>query len=345
MCLRPGHIELVEEERRGLILPLLGVRITPMVNSPEQHIDSLPRQKREEAYRQVAMVCVFRVEGLSEDEVADKAKFDSVEDMYFRLKRWGLSGLVPIEEGVDLEHTIDRRPVKPNNQRQPQPSKEPGRELPPLSNATTLFRDTINSLAVYLDNLTCHRVILRDGRFVATDEIPREVGMYPLVYLSSEYSSERWAKICADHNKDPMSTTEIYVYQGTSWSKGATHYPPWFETCLITAVLMQSPGYVERLLEEVSLEPDRVSRDQIKALLYGRPGKGDGLYATARKLARLIRGAGVRRGRAVAPVPPFRQALAQATKELREKGLADETIRQELKISEEEFDSLVKLLD
>jgi hypothetical protein len=110
--------------------------------------------------------------------------------------------------------------------------------LPALSNATTLFRDTVNTLADYVEQLKHHKVALRDGRFVATDEIPKEAEMYPILYIRDEYNAERWEEICALYDKDPESTTVVQVYEDTSWAKGAAHYPPWFETCLITVVLM-----------------------------------------------------------------------------------------------------------
>src|SRR5215213_7803674 len=73
-----------------------------MDSLPDQHIDSLPKQKRREAYMQVGMVYAFRSKGLPEGEVAQRAKFESVEDMYFRLKRWGLTGLLPPERQEEL---------------------------------------------------------------------------------------------------------------------------------------------------------------------------------------------------------------------------------------------------
>jgi hypothetical protein len=57
---------------------------------PEQHLDSLPDWKRREVYQQSGTDCAFRSQSLREDEVAQKATFDAVDEMYFRLKRWGL---------------------------------------------------------------------------------------------------------------------------------------------------------------------------------------------------------------------------------------------------------------
>jgi len=124
-----------------------------MDNLPDQHIDSLPNLKRGEAYQQIALLCAARFEKLSEVEVAKKAKFDDDKDMYFRLERWGLSGLVPPEEAAEKEHSINTSSGKPKTLRQPQPSKESGRKLPALANATDLFRDTIDTLAAYLEGL------------------------------------------------------------------------------------------------------------------------------------------------------------------------------------------------
>ena len=94
-----------------------------MDSLPEQHIDSLPERNREEAYRQVGIVCAFRSQGLSENDVAKKAKFTSVEDMYFRLERWGLHGLVPprAEEAQQEERTS--RTSKSSYTRKPRPGE------------------------------------------------------------------------------------------------------------------------------------------------------------------------------------------------------------------------------
>lgn len=174
------------------------------------------------------MVCAFRSQRWPEDKVADKAKFGSVEDMYFRLKRWGLSGLVPLkEETEETSRTVCERKARGTSSgpRQPQPSREAGRQLPALSNATALFRATINTLADYIEQLEYHNVVLRDDRFVATDEIPKEAELYPIIYIRDEYSAERWKEICAEHNEDPESTAVVYVYRDASWAKGAAYYP------------------------------------------------------------------------------------------------------------------------
>jgi hypothetical protein len=289
--------------------------------------------------------------GESDAEIAQKVDgVTSPRDLYERIKEDGhpicsKCGAMYVDDAhcgplSDPSENVGT----PEMPRQPQPSKEAGRELPALSNATALFRDTVNTLADYIERLQYHKVVLRDGHFVATDEIPKEAEIYPIMYIRDEHTAERWEEICAEHDEDPKSTSVVYVYQDASWAKGATHFPPWLETCLFTTVLMQSPGAVERLLNEVNLEPAEAPREQIRDLLLGRPGKSEGLYRTAAKLARVIRGAEVGQGRPRSPVNSWQQAMVQAIKEGRERGLTDERIRQTLEVDEEEFARLEKLL-
>jgi hypothetical protein len=126
-----------------------------MDSIPEQHIDSLPKYKREETYRQIGMVCAYRAKGLSEDEVAEKARFNTVEDMYFRLKRWGLLGLVPREEDVD------------KTERRAGTTREEPAELPPAYDARPLFYRALQKLNRAIADLENRKEYLQNGRFVA----------------------------------------------------------------------------------------------------------------------------------------------------------------------------------
>jgi hypothetical protein len=75
-----------------------------MDSLPEEHIDTLPKDTREDALWKISAIGVLRGRGLPEDEVAERAGFSSVEDMYFRLKRWALPGLVPPTKRGALGH-------------------------------------------------------------------------------------------------------------------------------------------------------------------------------------------------------------------------------------------------
>jgi len=122
-----------------------------MDSLPEQHIDSLPKDKREEAYLQVAIVCAYRGQGLAEEEVAKKAKFASVEDMYFRLERWGLSSLLPLGG-------------KPQSLRKRKARQGEGKteDLPPPADATELFREALESLSLVTKSLRHYQETYQD---------------------------------------------------------------------------------------------------------------------------------------------------------------------------------------
>ncbi len=135
----------------------------PHMNSlPEQHIDSLPKDRRKKAYEAVALLWAARMLGItSEEELAKKAKFPSVDAMHVNLQNWGLVGMLPETS----------RPT-----RQPKVPKFEGeaQELPPYANAATHLRDTIRTLeSPYLEHMLSLKETLQGRYFVGegkTDE-------------------------------------------------------------------------------------------------------------------------------------------------------------------------------
>jgi hypothetical protein len=308
---------------------------------PEQHIDSIPNnQARKEALKKVARVSFHRFyhPHLSEQEIAKDAGFENTENMRTSLKRWGLVGLLPPEEKKPTENNH-----KDSHELNPKPGHGLATQLPDISNARVLFRDTINTLAHHLENLAYHKDVLWGGKFFATDEIPKEAEMLPISYVRDEMPSEEWKKLCSRLGEDPESSV-VYEYTDAVWAKGASHFPRWEETFLITAVLMDQPLKAERLLRELHPEPDQAPREEIHKLMFGRPGKSEGLYASARKISRLIRGGDTKPGRNPVGIDSFSQAEILSIREQREKGVSDKEIRRKLDLTEEEFKEREKFL-
>lgn len=70
-----------------------------MDSLPEQPIDSLAKPQQREAYEKHARLCAARSFGIeSEDELAKRAAFSSVEVMRISLSNWGLSNLLSRQE-------------------------------------------------------------------------------------------------------------------------------------------------------------------------------------------------------------------------------------------------------
>jgi hypothetical protein len=123
-----------------------------MDSLPDQHIDSLPKDAREDAYWKISVIGLLRGKRFPEDEVAKKAQFDSVEDMHFQLKRWRLPGLVPSPQAK-------RRKIKGGGGNKS--------ELPSLTAAHHLFVAAIKSFQRAIKQLPLRRDCRQDGHVVS----------------------------------------------------------------------------------------------------------------------------------------------------------------------------------
>lgn len=124
---------------------------------PEQHIDSLPKDKREEAYEQVARLAAARLNGIeSEEELARKAGFPSVEAMRSRLEVWGLTGLLP----------LGSKP-KPVGERKARGAEGEPVELPLPTSAMPLFENTVRFIEGEITYVAGLKEVLQGGRFMS----------------------------------------------------------------------------------------------------------------------------------------------------------------------------------
>jgi hypothetical protein len=130
-----------------------------MDSLPEQHIDSLPKDRREKAYKQVAWLWAARMQGISsKKELANKADFPSVEAMCVNLQHWGLAGMLPETSRPT------RKPKVPKFESETQ-------ELPPFANAAAHLRDTLRTLeSPYLEHMLTLKETLQGRYFVGKGE-------------------------------------------------------------------------------------------------------------------------------------------------------------------------------
>jgi hypothetical protein len=81
------------------------------------------------------------------------------------------------------------------------------------------------------------------------------------------------------------------------------------------------PRHAPLLYKKLGLEPSKEGWQKIRELVEGRPGKADGLYPIARRLAKAMRAVEVEQpgkrggGRTRKPVDSFSQARMDAIKE------------------------------
>ncbi len=204
-----------------------------MGSLPEQHIDSLPKEKREDAYWQISAICICRGKGLSEDEVAKKARFDSVEDMYFRLKRWGLTGLLPLEEeSEEVSKTAQERKGRASG---------PVEDLPPAGAATPLFREKLDLLAQANEDLKYRKEKRQAGRFILS-----RVDTSPHHLRREDWSEEEWEGLANTHNLD-ASADALSIENGRTFSIGGATYVPQAPLPVLIAIYVLMEGEIEPL--------------------------------------------------------------------------------------------------
>ena len=311
-----------------------------MDSLPVEHINSLPRPKREEAYRRVGMVCAFRSRGLSESEVAKRAGFRSVGNMYIRLERWGLSGLMPPEKQAESPRpkTIDTKPKqKARSSGQPE-------ELPNASAAAELFNDALDELTATVRMLEHLSLVYQGGRFAGTYTFE---GSW--IWPPNRSSEERWQELGAQDDEDPDIESVPLRSAMSNHPTEAGPYPPREVVVLIAAYALTGRP-IEPLLKVLSPEHSEADIEEINKLLYETKFAGrsqNGLLRTAQRFAAAVYGRKVGKG----PPPPQsagEHLLACYITERREAGLTDEEIRQEIldsgrELSNEDFARLAKL--
>ncbi len=303
-----------------MILEDAGPRHYRMDSLPEQHIDSLPDHAREHALWQVGVACFLRGKGRPEEEVAEGAEFGSVEDMYFRLRRWGLPGLVPLEEEPkEAPKTARERKGRLSG---------PVKDLPPAGLAAPLFREKLDLLGRANEDLKYRKEKRQAGRFILS-----RVDTSPQPIRREDYPEELWEGIANTHNLDASADT-LYIENGRTFSIGdATHVPQSPLPALI-AVYVLMGGEIEPLFELLAGgTPTKEVREQIRRVIEGTRGSGgreDGLKVLVGRLATLMRGGDVS-GRNRKPVSALEFQLICRIREGREAGIPDEKIYEGLR--------------
>jgi hypothetical protein len=276
-------------------------------------------QKRKEAYIQIGMVCVFRSQGLSEGQVAKRAKFESVEDMYLRLKRWGLTGLLPPVAQVE---TPKRQATRAKPERQAR-KLGPVKELPTAGNATELFKERLEALLRSAELLE-HMDEGLHGRYFVRQDVETATVLFSWEHLSEVGREALRKQHGPDFNEDFVDPNALVKLPG-----GVALSPSETEAILI-GVYALAGGDMDRLLDALHLDSSSVgaeTREEIRQCIEGfRPDdKKDGLKVLARQLATWVRGSEVRPGRRSGRSKAD-HAFACAITHLRNQGLSDEEI-------------------
>lgn len=277
-----------------------------MHSLPPQHIDSLPKALREQAYKQIAGLWFARMQDVdSEEELATKAGFPSVEAMHANLQNWGLGGMLPAR-------TMSK-PVRKSRA----PNVQGGaQELPSLKDAATTFRDTIRTLEDYLEQVTTLKETLRGDYFIGEGETEesniREV-------RGAQWHPHPYVVI--------LVATSILEHHG-NWGfverlLNELHLKP------TEANRQQLVRYIYGRAVDENGRPKRNKDGKWKR-------EGDGLLDRAKQIAALIRGAPkVRTGQKPSPITSLDQYEAWRIKQLIGQGLSQDEVERRAR---EEFE-------
>ncbi len=279
-------------------------------------MDSLTGPARKEAYSKIALVLVSREEGIcSEEEIAQKAGFGSVEAMHTQLGNWGLPGLLP--KSVTASNT------QPKQRKAKASTRDAGMELPRPVAAAALFEEAIEALHRIVEDLEHYRLVRKDGRFINT-HVDNDCATY---FPRSSFTPEQWRELCETYGHDADS--EGFTLLGTKMKSptGGSKYPP---RPLVTLIAVY--GLLERdmraLLQALHPDPPSVDGTRISALLYKtKQAHGrDGLVRTAEQLAELVCGGDGRKGSPAGYLSAREQNVACSITEYREQGWTDQQI-------------------
>jgi hypothetical protein len=210
----------------------------------------------------------------SEDELAQKAGFGSAEGMYRQLESWGLSGLLPSGEN---SQAVVSGTAKSSGERKPRKGGGEVVELPPAANAAPLFARVIEKLNEAVRTLSTRIEYFQGGRFVATN-VRYDLGM-PGYRGKFQQGPRRQNLFSIDLylNKTPL---------GASWE------PPEPLTTLIGVYAITGEP-LKPLVEALHLEPT----SEVWESLEKRIEKDDELRPAVNRVARVVRGGTVGRGR------------------------------------------------
>jgi hypothetical protein len=286
----------------------------------------LPPDERERALYAVAMAATHQGKGgFSEEEIADKAGFESVEHMRQQFAQWDLPSWLSGAQHAQQKHQSKRRPGAGSGRIE---------ELPPAARAASLIRERLQDLMNRLTDLEHRREFYQDKRFVGADVYTDPVFISRCDPKTNRdiFSAEEWRELCERHGQSP-DLDEIMVTDAVTWiPKGADPSPAEPLTTLI-GVYALAGGEMEPLLE--ALHPGTPSEDaleDIRKRVEGRKKRDgvDGLKTVAQQLAQRVLG----RSPMGSPPPslsPVEHDAACYITHLREEGLADDAILAKLR--------------
>jgi len=283
---------------------------------------SLSVEEQERALREAVLAWhLTNNEGASEEQITERLGYGSVEALRRQLENWGMPDWVVGKESETTSTTNRLRKKRSRRLRDLGPTKE----LPPVGNATELFKERLKVLLKIAEQLEHINEDLHGKYFDRTN-----IDTSP-VYLSRRLlPKELWEALRDRHGLDP-DEDDFLDTDAVSMLPGGVARSPSEITATFISVYALAGGRMDLLLE--ALHPDSPSVraetwEEIRQCVEGSKADGDkrdGLKVLARHLATWVRGSEVRSGRP-AGLSEADHAFACRITHYRKQGLTDEDI-------------------
>jgi hypothetical protein len=294
---------------------------------------SMPRLSDEalrQRLRKLRKLWDLRAQGtLSEDQIAQELGFTdgsgapSARVMYERLQEdWDLPNwLTKPDDMSESIETIKERKASTSGE---------VKELPAAGQAEALFRADLKRLTSYLDEISELKEHLQ-GKLYASFSW---VGEDWEEHWREEYTEDDWKRVCQDFDEDPAQEAfripiSPYIHHGagpTPW-KGLT-------LLIVLHTLMHERG-VDYLLSALHPDPASVNLAELHKVKKKDGAAQNGvvteLKRAAAKLAVIVRGGEVKRGKKGEVVPFYEVRIALAVGSLTKEGFSAEEIIHQLK--------------
>jgi hypothetical protein len=284
----------------------------------------LAQSGERDPYWTVGTLCVLRYQGkYSDEEIAKKLYFESVEDMYLQLAKWDLPAW--LAGGDAAAPSRGTAPKKSKDERRAR-SSGLAKELPAASNAAPLFREKLEMLLRATEELKHRKEKLQSGRFIQSS-----VHTDPNLFSRKDLSDEQWQHFNELYDLDPEARSFMH-FGGATFSLGGGSPAPQAPLPALIAAYLLAGGEVEPLVAALHPNPASAEWPKIEKRIEGRKGTDnlDGLKALAEQLARAIRGGTLGPGSPGAELSPDEINLASRITERHEAQVPDEKIYEEL---------------
>jgi hypothetical protein len=211
--------------------------LDPAKSRPAPTTDmSLSEPEDRNPYLTVALFSYHRAQGTDDEEIAEKLRFDSVEEMREQLQEWELPGWL-------VGKASSTTPTKDNRGRRPGQGAGERVELPPAKEAIPLFREMLDVLHEAIEELEHRKEYFQDGRLVVETHVQ-------------------------GHAYDGG---ELVEFKG-AFPGGGEQSPPEPLTSLI-AICVLAGLPLEPLLNTLNREPRDVDLDQLDRSIEGKRRK------------------------------------------------------------------------